>query len=80
MAEETIHKEERMTTRTDVVAELRRLADELESGATISYGTGGSLAVPDQLEREFEIEREDKGGSVEYEVEIELKWYAPKNQ
>ena len=80
MAEETIHKEERMTTRADVAAELRRLADELDSVGTISYGSAGRLAVPDQIEREFEIEREDRGSSVEYEVEIELKWYAPKEQ
>ncbi|OBJ72575.1 amphi-Trp domain-containing protein [Mycobacterium sp. 1274756.6] len=78
MAEEKIHKEERLLTRADVAAELRRLADELDAGGTITYGTGGSLSVPDQLEREFEIEREDKGSSIEYEVEIELKWYEPK--
>lgn len=78
MAEEKIHKEERLLSRADVAAELRRLADELEAGGTITYGTGGSLAVPEQLEREFEIEREDKGGKIEYEVEIELKWYEPK--
>ncbi|MGV0632917.1 amphi-Trp domain-containing protein [Mycolicibacillus trivialis] len=78
MAEEKIHKEERLLSRADVAAELRRLADELEAGGTITYGTGGSLTVPEQLEREFEIEREDKGGKIEYEVEIELKWYEPK--
>lgn len=78
MAEEKIHKEERLLTRADVAAELRRLADELDAGGTITYGTGGSLSVPDQLEREFEIEREDKGSNIEYEVEIELKWYEPK--
>ncbi|HTM85763.1 MAG TPA: amphi-Trp domain-containing protein [Mycobacterium sp.] len=80
MSEEKIHKEKRMTNRAGVAAELRRLADELESGGNISYGAGGSLAVPDQLEQEFEIEREDRGSSVEYEVEFELKWYVPKGQ
>lgn len=78
MAEVTIHKEERMTTRAEVAAELHRIANDLESDGIISYGTGGSLAVPDQLEREIEIEREDRGTTAEYEVEIELKWYATK--
>ncbi len=77
MAEMKIHKEERLMSRADVAVELRRLADELESG-TISYGSGGSLVVPEQVEREFEIEREDEGTKTEYEVEFELKWYAPR--
>lgn len=77
MAEEKLHKEERLTNRAEAAAALRRLADELESGA-ISYGSGASLAVPEQFEREFEIECEDHGTTVEYEVEVELKWYVPK--
>lgn len=72
MGEVTIHKDERTTTRAEAAADLRRLADELEAG-TINYGTG-SLAVPEQLTREIEIEREDKGSVVKYEVEVELEW------
>lgn len=73
MAEVKIHKDERMMTRAEAAADLRRLADELEAG-TISYGAGGSLAVPDRLEREIEIEREDYGTTTKYEVEVELQW------
>lgn len=77
MGEVTIHKDERLMTRAEAAADLRRLADELEAG-TISYGADGSLAVPDQLEREIEIEREDKGNRVKYEVEVELEWSTSK--
>lgn len=73
MAEVRIHKDERMMTRAEAAADLRRLADELEAGV-ISYGAGGGLTVPEVLEREIEIEREDKGTTVKYEVEVELQW------
>lgn len=72
MAEEKIHKDERMMTRAEVAADLRRLADEVEAGA-ISYA-GGSLAIPDRVEREIEIEREYDGATATYEVELELQW------
>lgn len=77
MAEEEIYKDERMMSRAEAAADLRRLADEVEAG-TLSYGTAGRLAVPDRLEREIEIEREDKGTTVKYEVEVELQWTAGK--
>jgi amphi-Trp domain-containing protein len=70
-----IHKDERILTRAEAASELRRLADELESGA-ISYGSGESLVVPDRLEFEFEIEREERGSAVKFEVEVELEWSA----
>ncbi|HET9875721.1 MAG TPA: amphi-Trp domain-containing protein [Mycobacterium sp.] len=73
MVEVTIHKDERMMTRAEAAADLRRLADELEAGV-ISYSGGGSLPVPERLEREIEIEREDRGTTVKYEVEVELEW------
>lgn len=66
-----------MMSRAEAAADLRRLADEVEAG-TITYGSGGTLDVPEALEREIEIEREDKGSSVKYEVEFELEWSVPK--
>lgn len=68
-----------MMSRAEAAADLRRLADELEAG-TITYGAGGTLDVPEALEREIEIEieREDKGSRVKYEVEFELEWSVPK--
>jgi len=77
MGEVTIHEEERMMSRAEAAADLRRLADELEAG-TITYGAGGTLDVPEALEREIEIEREHKGTTVKYEVEFELAWSVPK--
>lgn len=64
-------------TRAEAAADLRRLADELEAGK-ISYGADGSLEVPEALEREIEIEREDKGTNIKYQVEFELEWSVPK--
>lgn len=66
-----------MMSRAEAAADLRRLADEVEAG-TITYGSGGTLDVPEALEREIEIEREDKGSRVKYEVEFELEWSVPK--
>ncbi|AEF36733.1 hypothetical protein JDM601_2733 [Mycolicibacter sinensis] len=66
-----------MMTRAEAAADLRRLADELEAGK-ISYGADRSLEVPEALEREIEIEREDKGTNIKYQVEFELEWSVPK--
>ena len=67
-----------MMTRAEAAADLRRLADEVEAGK-ISYGAGGTLDVPEAIEREIEIEREDNGTTVKYEVEFELEWSVPKS-
>ena len=77
MSHQKIHEVHRTLTRPEVVAELRRVADELEARGQVSYGQAGAVAVPDQLDWELEIE-ESKHGVMQ--LELEMKWPAPQTQ
>ncbi len=65
-------RESSSANRAEAAEHLRELADEIEAGALDLAGT--SLDVPDQLEYEFEIKREEDLDGVEVEVEVKLKW------
>jgi amphi-Trp domain-containing protein len=69
-----IHEDHRTLSRAELAAELRRVASQLESGGTLSYGEAGSIAVPEQIQREVEIEQTKDGAG--YKFDIEIKWTA----
>jgi amphi-Trp domain-containing protein len=70
-----IHEDHRTLSRTELAAELRRVAGQLEAGEDLSYGEAGdSIAVPEQIERELEIEQTKDGAG--YKFDIEFKWAA----
>jgi hypothetical protein len=66
-----VHNHSRVMTPEEVAAELRRLADELESKERISYMTG-AIAVSACIEREFHID--DSGDGASCEFNYRLKW------
>lgn len=62
---------ERIYTRAEVVAKLRRLADALESGTSFRVQIAGErFRVP--VGAQFSVEHERGDG--EEEVEVQLKW------
>jgi amphi-Trp domain-containing protein len=75
MAHQKIYEDHRTFTRAELATELHRLAIQLESGDEVTYGesgAGASIAVPEQIERELEIEPTKDGAGVKFELEI--KW------
>ncbi|OBJ81404.1 hypothetical protein A9W97_02495 [Mycobacterium gordonae] len=73
----TLYEDERELTRSELVAELRRIAADLESSAQFSFGDGEVLeqvSVSDRLKREIEVERTKDGNRMK--VEIEFAWNA----
>lgn len=69
-----IHEDHRMLARADLAAELHRIATQLEAGQDVSYGINGSITVPDEVERELEIEQTKDGSGIKFG--IEFKWRA----
>jgi len=61
----------RTMTREEVADELRRLAAELESEASIPYASG-AIAVPAHIEREFQMDESNDGVACRFEYG--LKW------
>lgn len=62
---------ERMYSKGDVVAKLRRLADALESGTPFRIQIAGErIRVPARAEFSIEHERSEQ----EEEIEFQLKW------
>ena len=79
MPEEVIFESEERTTREDVAAHLRAVADRLDEGEPLRLSSGGDeleLDVPSTTTFEVKAEREtsDSGGPAELSVEFELEW------
>ena len=78
MPEETLFEVESDQSRADVAAYLRAFADKLDSGDSVTLSAGGesvTVAVPETVEFEVEVEREGKQGEPgELSVEFELEW------
>jgi amphi-Trp domain-containing protein len=78
MPEEVIFKSESQQSREDVAAYLRRVADSLEAGGTITLTAGEQSVTVDLPARptfEVKVEREgqpDRPG--ELSIEFELEW------
>lgn len=79
MPDDTLFKFEQTMSRTDAAAYLRNVADKLDGDGTLEFTAGGqstSLAVPERLQFEVDVERDPHdGGSAQIEVEFELEWY-----
>jgi amphi-Trp domain-containing protein len=68
-------RESSSLNRAEAAEHLRELADEIEAGALDLAGT--SLEVPDEVEYEFEVKREEDLEGVAVEVEVKLAWVDP---
>lgn len=81
MPETVLFESESDTSRADVAAYLRQVADRLESGEAIALSAGDqshSVDPPDVVEFEVKAEREGPtDGDGELSVEFEIEW--PEN-
>jgi amphi-Trp domain-containing protein len=79
MPEEVLFERESPTTRADVAALLRDVADKLEADDPVTLNAGGeSITVdpPETPEFEVKVERETSAGATEGDlsIEFELEW------
>lgn len=74
MTHSKIYEDHRTLSRVELAAELHRVAAQLESGGDVSYGELGSIAVPEEIQREVEIEQTKDGAG--FKFDIEFKWIA----
>jgi amphi-Trp domain-containing protein len=78
MPEQTLFESETDLSRADVAAYFRAFAEKLESGDDVTLSAAGesvTVAIPDTVEFEVEVEREGKEGKPgELSVEFELEW------
>jgi len=76
--EEVLFKSERASSREEIAAYLRTVADSLESGGPITLSAGGeSTTVEPPARPTFEVKVEREGppdGPVEIGLEFELEW------
>jgi len=76
--EEVLFESEARTDRAEIADYLRTVADNLESGASITLGAGGeSVTLSPPARPEFEVKAEREGpaeGAGELSVEFELEW------
>ncbi|RDI60494.1 amphi-Trp domain-containing protein [Nocardia pseudobrasiliensis] len=75
MSHRKLYEEHTTLTRGELAAELHRLANRLETGRDLDYGTGDAeitLTVPHQIHREFEIKPSKNGTTMK--VDIEFQW------
>ena len=78
MPEETLFKSESAQNREDIASYLRKVADSLEAGQSISLSAGDqsvTMDPPSRLTFEVKAEREGPTGKPgELSVEFELEW------
>ena len=78
MPEEVLFKSESSHDRAEVASYLRRVADTLEAGDSLTLSAGGesvTLDVPDRSTFEVKAEREGPAeGPGELSVEFEIEW------
>jgi amphi-Trp domain-containing protein len=77
MTETVLFESERMSSRADVAAYLRRVADKLESGEAVTLEAGSesvTLDPPETVEFEVKAEHEGPDGNGELGLELELEW------
>ena len=65
------------TSRADVAAFLRALADKLDAGRVVLQQGGQevSLDVPERVELQVKAEEEEKGTRTQLGMEVEVQWY-----
>jgi amphi-Trp domain-containing protein len=77
MTETVLFESERMSSRADVAAYLRAVADKLESGEAVTLEAGSesvTLDPPETVEFEVKAEHEGPEGDGELGLELELEW------
>ena len=78
MSEETLFESEIVQNRAEVAAYLRKVADSLEAGDSITLRAGDqsiTMDPPPSVTFEVEVEREGPSGEPgELSVEFELEW------
>lgn len=78
MPEETLFESESAQSRDDIASYLRKVADNLESGESLTLRAGDqsvTMDPPSRLTFEVKAEREGPTGeSGELSVEFELEW------
>ncbi|ELZ35083.1 hypothetical protein C474_00385 [Halogeometricum pallidum JCM 14848] len=78
MPEETLFKSESTQNREDIASYLRKVADNLENGNSLTLRTGDqsvTMDPPPRLTFEVKAEREGATGKPgELSVEFELEW------
>lgn len=78
MPEEVLFESESRQHRADIAAYLRRVADNLEAGDSITLKAGGQTVTMEPPERPtFEVKAEREGpadGPGELSIEFELEW------
>jgi amphi-Trp domain-containing protein len=78
MPEEVLFKSEQTQSRSEIATLLRRVADNLDSGESITLRAGSEEVTMDPPERPtFEVKAEREGpvdGPGELSVEFELEW------
>lgn len=75
--EEVLFESERRMDRREIADLLRTVADNLDSGDSISLAAGDesfSVDVPSRPEFEVKVERESGSSGSELSVEFELEW------
>jgi amphi-Trp domain-containing protein len=78
MPEEVLFESERSRDRAEVASYLRRVADTLEVGDSLTLSAGGesvTMTIPERPTFEVKAEREGPvDGSGELSVEFEIEW------
>ena len=77
MPEEVLFKSEQPSSRADVAAYLRTVADKLDAGGPLTLESGSdsvSLDPPQTVEFEVKAEHEGPTDAGELSIEFELEW------
>jgi amphi-Trp domain-containing protein len=77
MGETVLLETERRSSRADIAATLRDVADKLDAGDPVTFAAGEeSVTVdpPESPEFEIKVERETESGSDEMSFELEVEW------
>ncbi|MGV9668561.1 amphi-Trp domain-containing protein [Nocardia niigatensis] len=73
MTHKKIYEDHRTLSRPELAAEFERIATELRSGATLTYGqpeSAGAITIPDRFDTEIEIQHTKNGAELKFEIEI----------
>ncbi|RDI60450.1 hypothetical protein [Nocardia pseudobrasiliensis] len=77
MSNQRIYRDHRSITRAQLATELRRIAEQLETGHDLGYGglgAPGHIAVPERVDRELDISYSANRGW--FTVGVEFSWAA----
>ncbi|APA99096.1 amphi-Trp domain-containing protein [Nocardia seriolae] len=73
MTHHKIYKDRATFDRSRLADELRRIADELDAGGVVTYGTDGNagfIALPEEVDGKLEIERSKNEDEIRLSAEL----------